>query len=279
MLFGQAQHLERLGRRQRRRAGVVQHRVDHIQPGTVQGRQLGQHGDIGAIPQARDADDVHAHGGKGAEHQPVGGIVDKNGLAGTGKLARHQVQRLHHAHRGDDLLGRTGDFQPRQLQLQLLAQRQESLRRAIAQQQTAGLAADVAQGARHQLAIEPLGGQHAGAGRGDDRRLAEHVTDQPNHVHRLRRRVLRASGRRRRVQRRTLAHEKAGAAPRFEVAARHQLVVAGHHRGARHAQAGGALADRGHARAAAQQLVVDARRQRAHDLVDQGFARGARQQG
>ena len=47
---------------------------------------------------------------------------------GRHEFARHQVQRLGDAGGGDDLLRRGGDFEFGQLELQLLAQRQEALR-------------------------------------------------------------------------------------------------------------------------------------------------------
>jgi hypothetical protein len=151
----------------------------------VQRRQFGQAGDVRAVGQARDADHFRAQRSEGAEHQEPGRIVDEDGVAGAGEFARHQVQRLRHAGRGDDLFRRGGDFQFRQFVLQLLAQRQEALRHAVAEQQVGILAADGAQRVGDGRAVQPFGRQHAGAGHLLVRHLAEHIPHQPDHVDRF----------------------------------------------------------------------------------------------
>jgi hypothetical protein len=136
------------------------------------------------------------------------------------------------------------------------------------------------------LAVEPLRRQHARARRALVRRLPEHIADQPDDVEPLRpqhvARVGQCHGRMRtppRIERRALAHEKTRAAPRLEVAHGDEPVVAGHDGGARDRVRLRELADRRHARAAPQQLVVDARGDRTDDLFEQRFARALAQDG
>ena len=143
------------------------------------------------------------------------------------------------------------------------------------QQQILVLAADRAQAVGNQFAVQPVGGQQAGARHLVRRMLAEHVAHQPDHVEMLRHRF--AGGRKADADRRALAHIEAGTAPRLQESLRYQPVV-----GLDHGKAGNTvgfceLPDRRHARAAAQQPLFDARFDGTHDLVHERFAGLARQ--
>jgi hypothetical protein len=98
--------------------------------------------------------------------------------------------------------------------------------------------------------------------------LAKHVAHQPDDID------LRCGGFFRRLRawrnhRCAIAHIKAGAAARFQKAGRHQPVVGLDNGKARDLMLVGELSYRRHACAGTQQLVIDARCNRLHDLFDQ----------
>ncbi len=131
----------------------------------------------------------------------------------------------------------------------------------------ARLPPQAAQGAGHQLAVQPLVRQEAPARRLVALRGVEHAAQQPGHVD-IADGVRRRRGGRGRM-RHALPHIEARTAPRLQVAQRHQPLVGLHHREARNPLLGGQLPDRRHAHAGPEHPFVDAQPRPFGQLLDQ----------
>jgi hypothetical protein len=101
----------------------VRHRVEDEQLGLLAYQQALQRGDVRPLGSARHADDARAEGREAREHHEPRGILDEHHVAGHEEAARHQVDGLGGAGRGDDLVRRRLDAEMREPRGQRLAQR------------------------------------------------------------------------------------------------------------------------------------------------------------
>ena len=98
----------------------MHHRIDNVQLGFVDGRQLSEFRHVWPVLQPWYANHLGAEYRERAKHQEPGRIIDKNRVAGAGEFARHQIECLCDAARHDNLLWCGGNFQLGEFQLQLL---------------------------------------------------------------------------------------------------------------------------------------------------------------
>ena len=94
VVLGALQHLEGLGRRQRGRRRVVQHRVDHVEARLVFDDHALERHHVGSVVQARDADHLGPVRGEQAEHQEPRCVVDQDGVTRRDEVARDQIEGL-----------------------------------------------------------------------------------------------------------------------------------------------------------------------------------------
>jgi hypothetical protein len=245
-------------------------------------QQRAHHVQVRPVRPARHRQQAHAQAGQPRVFHRPAGLVDQHGIARLQQRARHDVQPVRGAQRGDDLARRAGHADVGQPVRQRLAQARVAGRVAVLQAGGAGAGRfgrhRAAQRGVQQRQVQPFGRQRAHAGR-RQRVVLEHAADQRGRVHR--RRAVRARRRGRATQRfgrPRLAHEEAALAARLHQPLRQQLVVGGHHRGRAHAVAARAVAHRGQAGAGHQQPLADALGVARGQLLGQRGAGGAGQQ-
>jgi hypothetical protein len=270
-LFGQRQQAVRLGLRQRGAQRILQHRVDEHELGVVRRGFLRQRFHVQSGRRAQDADRdaaVVAHQG---QQVAVAGIFDEHDVAGARQRAQDQVEGVRRAMRQQDLLGFHRAQLGRQGMRQVLPQRREAERVAVAAQAAGRDLHRVAHRIEDGRLAVPLGRQPSGADRQRIGLAGIQVGGEGVDRGGKAGRADGGAGRRCRVVA-AACDEEAGTAARGQHAQVQQAVVGFDHREGADGVDLCELSNRGHLGTDAQCAPIYHRGDRRDDLLDQAAA-------